>query len=101
MSPSRQVVACCGITFEWSDWRAGQFWWVQTVYVAPDHRRQGVFTKLYKHVESAARGDDTCCGLRLYVDDDNESAQRVYTSLGMVRTMYQLFETDFVMESRA
>lgn len=80
------------LTFEWSDWRCGDWWWIQSVYVAPAHRRSGVFAALYRHVEAQARKDADVCGLRLYVERDNASAQSTYTSLGMVDAGYRMFE---------
>lgn len=85
------------ITYEWSDWRNGVFWWIQSVWVEPELRGQGVFKALYGHVEALARADAGVCGLRLYVEQDNERAQGTYERCGMKRTAYQMFETDFVL----
>lgn len=80
------------VTFEWSDWRDGFFWWIQSVYVAPEARAAGVYRALHEHVERLARSRTDVCGLRLYVDDRNAGAQRVYERLGMRRTRYLLYE---------
>jgi len=85
------------ITSEWSDWRNGVFWWIQSVYVVPSARRRGIFRRLYEHVLERARATCEVCGVRLYVDRDNEVAQSVYRSLGMLEARYQLFELDFVL----
>jgi GNAT superfamily N-acetyltransferase len=85
------------ITTEWSDWRNGYFWWIQSVYVHPEHRRRGVYRTLHRHVLSEARRRGDVCGLRLYVDRDNRRAQGVYASLDMRRARYDLWETDFVL----
>ena len=82
------------VTYEWSDWRNGMLWWIQSVYVHPDYRRSGVFSALYHHVESIAR-ENGACGLRLYVEDSNERAQDTYKALGMVHPNYQVMETIF------
>jgi ribosomal protein S18 acetylase RimI-like enzyme len=82
-------------TTEWSDWRDGFFWWIQSVYVMPEARRSGVFTALFRHLERLAREDATVCGLRLYVDHGNEAAQRTYRRLGLDATHYALMEADF------
>jgi GNAT superfamily N-acetyltransferase len=87
------------ITYEWSDWRNGNFWWIQSVYVERAARRQGVFTALYRFAESSARQDSNVCGLRLYVERHNEPAQATYAKLGMRPTVYSMFEVDFVMGS--
>ena len=85
------------ITYEWSDWRNGCFWWIQSVYVHPDHRRRGVYRALDAHVRAEAKRDGNVCGLRLYVDRDNHVAQSVYASLEMQHSHYDLYEIDFVL----
>ena len=91
------VVGQLMITYEWSDWRNGCFWWIQSVYVHPDYRRRGVYRALDAHVRAEARRDGGVCGLRLYVDRDNHVAQRVYASLDMQHSHYDLYEIDFVL----
>jgi len=86
------------VTYEWSDWRNGLIWWIQSVYVHEDHRRKGVFSALYRHVESLARNDAGVVGLRLYVDDCNKRAQDTYVSLGMQMRNYRVMEVDFRKE---
>lgn len=83
------------LTREWSDWRNGDWWWIQSVYVAPAHRRQGVFAGLYRHVEALARATPGVVGLRLYVERENVDAQRTYESLGMVDAGYAIREAEF------
>src|SRR5262249_37569920 len=68
---------------EWSDWRNGWFWWIQSVYVRAEARRRGVFRALYEHVEQAARADGNVIGLRLYVEQANHVAQETYRRMGM------------------
>jgi GNAT superfamily N-acetyltransferase len=80
------------LTYEWSDWRNGDWWWIQSVYVAPQHRRQGVYAALYAHVKQAAEQRTDVCGLRLYVEHHNANAQRTYESLGMVDAGYKMYE---------
>ena len=82
-------------TFEWSDWRNGLFLWIQSVYVLPDHRGDGVFRALFGHLESLARDDPRICGIRLYVDRGNARAQEVYGRMGMHRSNYGVMETVF------
>ncbi|MGH9339256.1 MAG: GNAT family N-acetyltransferase [Acidobacteriota bacterium] len=86
------LVGCMMITYEWSDWRNGLFWWVQSVYVRPDYRRRGVYSGLYEFVKSRAGEDGHVRGFRLYVERDNHIAQRVYSRLGMSETGYRMFE---------
>ena len=92
-----RVVGQMMVTFEWSDWRNGVFWWIQSVYVQPEFRNRGVFRQLYRHVEDRARTDGGVCGLRLYVEKENRNAQRTYERLGMAKTSYDVYEIDFVI----
>jgi GNAT superfamily N-acetyltransferase len=92
---SGRVVGQTLITFEWSDWRNADFWWIQSVYVDPDERKSGVFKTIYLHVLKDAEADPKVCGLRLYVHRDNRKAQSVYLSLGMDHAQYEMFEVDF------
>jgi ribosomal protein S18 acetylase RimI-like enzyme len=85
------------ITYEWSDWRNGVFWWIQSVFVEPEFRSQGFFKALYRYVEDLAKATPGVAGLRLYVENHNNRAQSTYQSVGMKRTAYQLFETDFIL----
>ena len=85
------------ITYEWSDWRNAVFWWIQSVYVEPAWRRQGVYRRLYEHVLREARDNPEVCGIRLYVEQDNRVAQSVYSALSLRRTHYQIWEVDFVL----
>jgi len=87
-----RVVGQLALTFEWSDWRNGWFWWIQSVYVQKDARRQGVFRALFAHVETEARRDPNVIGIRLYVEDENESAHATYERLGLRRTTYLVRE---------
>jgi ribosomal protein S18 acetylase RimI-like enzyme len=89
---SGSVVGSLMITNEWSDWRNGLFWWIQSVYIVPAARRQGVYRALYDFVRDMARADPGICGFRLYVEKDNNTAQRTYRSLGMEPTDYLVYE---------
>ncbi len=79
------------VTLEWSDWRNGPIWWIQSVYVSSQHRRRGVYRALHEHVQQAAR-EAGAVGLRLYVDHDNAAAQATYRSLGMEESRYRMYE---------
>jgi GNAT superfamily N-acetyltransferase len=83
------------LTYEWSDWRNGVFWWIQSVFVEQPHRRAGVFSTLFRHVHELAASDEGVCGLRLYVDRANERARRTYAHLGLHLTRYDVMETVF------
>ena len=86
------VVASLLITYEWSDWRDGLVWWIQSVYVVPQVRGQRVYAGLYAHIRELASADDHIKGIRLYVDERNTRAQAVYTRLGMTGEHYRVFE---------
>jgi ribosomal protein S18 acetylase RimI-like enzyme len=79
-------------TREWSDWRNGDIWWLQSVYVHRDYRRQGVFRALFDRLQSEAEADPAVVGLRLYVEEHNTRAHETYRGLGMTPGGY------FVME---
>jgi len=96
----RYFVACDGDrivgqllhTFEWSDWRNGDLWWLQSVYVHPDFRRGGVFRALFDHLRIEAAADPNVVGLRLYVETHNERAQKTYEQLGLIDAGYVVME---------
>jgi GNAT superfamily N-acetyltransferase len=79
------------VTYEWSDWRCGDFWWIQSVYVVPGVRRGGVFRTLYAAARERARSAGAV-GLRLYVETENHRAQRTYAGLGMAQCHYLMYE---------
>ena len=85
-----EPVGCLLVTFEWSDWRAGWFRWIQSVYVRPDARRSGVFRALYDHLLAEATADPEVVGLRLYVERSNDAARRTYDALGMAEEGYDV-----------
>jgi GNAT superfamily N-acetyltransferase len=89
---SGAIVGALMVTTEWSDWRNGMFWWIQSVYVRDDCRRQGVFRRLYADVQQRAKTDPHVCGFRLYVERNNTVAQQTYVSLGMAETAYKMFQ---------
>ncbi len=83
------------ITYEWSDWRNGNFWWLQSVYVQKEFRRHGIFKALFQHVLAQAAAQKNVCGLRLYMEKENHRAREVYHRLGLSETHYQVFERIF------
>ena len=87
-----EVIGQTLVTDEWSDWRNGVFWWIQSVYVLPDYRRAHVFRSLFQYIKNTAEGRSGICGFRLYVDRSNFSAKQAYESLGMEESSYELYE---------
>ncbi|MBI2212237.1 MAG: GNAT family N-acetyltransferase [Acidobacteria bacterium] len=86
------VIGSLMITYEWSDWRNGMVWWIQSVYVTPEARGSGVYRRLYEAIQSLVRDSVGIRGIRLYVDTRNSSAQKVYERLGMDGGHYRVFE---------
>lgn len=89
-----KILGSLMITTEWSDWRNGDFWWIQSVYVKPEERRQGVYSSLYDSVTELAKSIQSVCGIRLYVEQNNSTAQQTYESLGMKASHYLVYEAD-------
>jgi GNAT superfamily N-acetyltransferase len=89
-----EIFGCLMITKEWSDWRNGLIWWIQSVYIHPDYRRQGIFRKMYQFISECAKKEGII-GLRLYVEHKNAIAQKTYNELGMKRCDYHIYEKIF------
>ena len=87
-----QVVGQLAITFEWSDWRNGWMWWLQSVYVHADSRRCGVFRALYEYVCDLARGDPSVIGIRLYVEEANHTARATYARHGFEAIPFVIYQ---------
>jgi ribosomal protein S18 acetylase RimI-like enzyme len=87
-----QPVGTLMLTWEWSDWRDGWWWWIQSVFVETGFRRRGVYRALYAHVRALAEADPEVRGLRLYVEQENVNARRTYEFLGMQHPGYVLYE---------
>ena len=87
-----KVVGCLMITREWSDWRNGVFWWIQSVFVEKKYRRRGIYRSMYEFIKELANGKEDVCGFRLYVEQDNMVAQETYSTLGMTKLPYLMFE---------
>ncbi len=87
-----KLIASLMITYEWSDWRNGNVYWIQSVYVLPEYRGKGVFKEMYLHIKDSVKNTPGLSGIRLYVDKNNHRAQKVYNKIGMDGSHYQLFE---------
>lgn len=89
------IIGQCMITFEWSDWRCGRIWWIQSVYILPECRRTGVFSEMYAWIAASAHRRPDVVGLRLYVERENEAARAAYCTLGMDEAPYVMYEDIF------
>tara|TARA_B100000953_G_C17983836_1_gene409900 strand:+ start:145 stop:606 length:462 start_codon:yes stop_codon:yes gene_type:complete len=89
---NNKIVGQTMVTSEWSDWRNGVIWWMQSVYVNPDYRKRGVFQSILKHIENLAEKIPEVKALRLYVMDDNQIARRAYQNLGIKNSSYLVYE---------
>ncbi len=87
------VVAALMVTYEWSDWRNGCFWWIQSVYVRPEFRRRGLYRALYLFVRNLGIERGGVCGFRLYVEKENVIARETYAALGMEESPYRMYES--------
>ena len=87
------VIGSLLVTYEWSDWRCARFWWIQSVYVKPECRAQGVFRRLYAFLQAEAARRPEVCGFRLYVEQSNHTAQQTYTRMNMEKTGYDMYES--------
>ena len=92
MEMNKIIIGQLMVTYEWSDWRNGMMWWIQSVYVPKEYRRQGVYSKMYKNLLDIAQIDSECCGIRLYVEKDNKKARQTYEKLGMKNAGYEIME---------
>jgi GNAT superfamily N-acetyltransferase len=88
----QRIVGCHLITYEWSEWRNGMVWWLQSVYVAQSHRNKGVFRAMFKNIIRMIQDDPSLIGLRLYVDKTNAKAMQVYDAMGMNGEHYTVYE---------
>jgi GNAT superfamily N-acetyltransferase len=87
-----EIAACHSITYEWSEWRNGVVWWIQSVYVAEKFRKSGVFKVMFEALKQKMHTQYDVRGIRLYVDNTNSRAQQVYRALGMNGEHYSVFE---------
>ncbi|TAJ32365.1 MAG: N-acetyltransferase [Nitrospirae bacterium] len=94
------VVGQLLVTYEWSDWRNATFWWIQSVYVHEAWRRRGVYRRMHEAVLEQAKARKDVCGVRLYVEQENTTAQTVYQRVGLMPSAYRVFEEDFILAKR-
>eukprot|EP00127_Corallochytrium_limacisporum_P006760 Clim_evm30s235 gene=Clim_evmTU30s235 len=86
---------CLQVTYEWSDWTARQYWWIQSVHVEEKYRRRGVFRKMFEYVVAEAKNADAA-SVRLYVEKENERARQVYEKVGIAQSHYNMHELQIV-----
>lgn len=88
------IVGGLMVTYEWSDWRNAWFWWIQSVFIKPEARGQKLYRQMYEFVKGRASDADNVCGFRLYVENDNFHAQKVYDAVGMHASHYLMYEEE-------
>jgi len=88
------IVGGLMVTYEWSDWRNAWFWWIQSVYILPEYRGQKLYSRMYDFVKQRAAASGKVCGFRLYVENDNFNAQKVYDAVGMHGSHYLMYEEE-------
>ena len=81
------VVGSISSTREWSDWRGGDYWLVQSVYIGSDHRGTGLVDRLLETVATVAAAEQGL-ELRLLVHEDNARALGAYRRNGFTRSPY-------------
>ena len=89
---TERIIGGLMVTYEWSDWRFAWFWWIQSVYIRPEARGQRIYSQLYEFVKTKAAEVGNVCGFRLYVENDNYHAQKVYENVGMKASHYLMYE---------
>jgi len=87
-----EILGSLMVTYEWSDWRAKDYYWIQSVYIRPQNRRQGIYGKLYQAVKELAKQNGGAASFRLYVEQENSKAQQTYQALGMEQSYYLMYE---------
>lgn len=87
-----EIAGSLMVTYEWSDWRAADYFWIQSVYIKPEHRRKGIYRALYQEVKALAERQGGAASFRLYVEQENARAQQTYQSLGMSQSHYLMYE---------
>lgn len=90
------IVGGLMVTYEWSDWRNAWFWWIQSVYILPEARGKRLYSRMYEFVRQQAAAVGNVCGFRLYVENDNYHAQKVYDAVGMRASHYLMYEEETV-----
>jgi GNAT superfamily N-acetyltransferase len=95
-----RVVGQAAFNREWSDWRNGWLWWLQSVYVSAEARGLGVFRAIYQRIRQEALADPEVIGIRLYVENANERAQQTYKALGMTPGGYHVYEELWIDRSK-
>jgi len=91
---NERIIGGLMVTYEWSDWRNGWFWWIQSVYILPEARGKSIYSRLYEFVKTKAAEAGNVCGFRLYVENDNYHAQKVYDKVGMAASHYLMYEEE-------
>jgi len=88
-----EIVGNISVVKEWSNWSAGYYWWIQSLYIQPEHRGRGLMERLIQTVKESAR-EGQALGLRLYVHKDNNRAIKAYIRCGFADSDYRIMRID-------
>ncbi len=93
-----RVIGNISTVKEWSDWNAGFYWWIQSIYVLPEHRGKNVVRLLLEQVNEKGR-EEGAIDLRLYVHADNHRAIKAYVREGFAELNYKIMRLAISRES--
>jgi ribosomal protein S18 acetylase RimI-like enzyme len=92
---NKKIIGQVMITYEWSDWRNTNIWWIQSVYVQKKWRTKGIFSKLFQYILKQAQTNQVKI-IRLYVHENNKAAQKIYQKIGMKTQPYVFFQHNII-----
>lgn len=91
------LVGSCSIVTEWSNFRGGDYWWIQSLYIAPEHRGTGLVNTLLRHLVQEAKAGGAL-DLRLYGYNTNARALRAYQRFGFRESPYLILTKSLIGE---
>lgn len=88
-SSSGEPVGSISVVTEWSNFRGGSYWWIQSLFIVPEHRGSGLVELLLDTAADAAR-EAGALDLRLYVLESNHRAIAAYRRIGFETAPYAI-----------
>jgi len=92
-SEDNEILGNVSVIKEWSNWSAGYFWWIQSMFIKPEYRGRGLLEMLIQTVRESAR-QSNALEVRLYVHKDNARAIKAYKKTGFVDSDYRIMRMD-------